>query len=62
VNFQSIIAGFIGGIICSTIYFLVKRAKLLPALLRSEKVRDLSYYGRGSRKKKISIRRLRKHN
>lgn len=45
-NLNSLFAGFVGGLLCSTVFFLVRRALLLPKMLKTEKVKDLSYYGR----------------
>ncbi|HOI91421.1 MAG TPA: hypothetical protein PLK28_13035 [Candidatus Rifleibacterium sp.] len=42
-------AGFVGGLICGTIVFIVSRAMMLHRMLRREKIRDLSYYGRNTR-------------
>ncbi|MFZ5949380.1 MAG: hypothetical protein ACOYXC_01645 [Candidatus Rifleibacteriota bacterium] len=51
-NLNSLIAGFIGGLVCSAVFFLVSRARMLPTLLKDEKVEDLSYYGRQPAKAK----------
>ncbi len=45
-NLNSMIAGFVGGILCSTFLFLISRALLIPKMLKSEKAKDLSFYGR----------------
>jgi cbb3-type cytochrome oxidase subunit 1 len=45
-HINSIIAGFLGGILCSVMLFVIKRVYMLPGMLKADKVRDLSYYGR----------------
>lgn len=45
-NLNSLLAGFVGGIICSTVLFVISRALMLPKMLKAEKVKDLSYFGR----------------
>ena len=45
-NFNTYFAGFIGGLVCSSILFLVSRALKLPKIFKNEKVKDLSYFGR----------------
>ncbi len=48
-NHNVLMAGFVGGLICGTIVFIVSRAMMLHRMLRREKIRDLSYYGRNTR-------------
>lgn len=51
-NFNSLIAGFVGGLICTTVLFLVSRALMIPKLFKTEKVKDLSFYGRSPGKER----------
>ncbi len=50
-NFNSMIAGFLGGMICSTVIFLLGKTVLVKNYLHSEKIKDLSLYGRQAHKK-----------
>lgn len=52
-NINSVLAGFIGGLICSSIFFLLRRAMTIPQMLKEEKLKDLSYYGRNSARQQL---------
>jgi hypothetical protein len=48
-NFNSICAGFIGGIICGAIFIIGGARFFFPKfskILQKEKLKDLSFYGR----------------
>jgi len=51
-NFNSLVAGFLGGLVCSTVLFVCSRAWLLHKLIKREKLQDLSYFGRNAPLKK----------
>lgn len=53
-NLNSILAGFFGGLICGSIVFICSRSILLHKLIKRERLRDLSYFGRNTRDKAIS--------
>jgi len=50
-NLNSLFAAFLGGLICGTIVFVVSKTILLKNLMKPEKIRDMSYFGRNPRDK-----------
>jgi hypothetical protein len=50
-NHNVLVAGFLGGLICGTLVFIISRAMILHKLLRRDKIRDLSFYGRNTKEK-----------
>ena len=50
-NLNSLVAGFLGGLVCGTIVFICSRAFMLHRLLKRERLRDLSFFGRNTREK-----------
>jgi hypothetical protein len=55
-NINSLLAGFVGGLLCSTVLFFISRALLIPGMLKAERVKDLSYFGRYPAKAKKKAR------
>lgn len=53
-NHNVLVAGFLGGLVCGTIVFIFSRAVMLHKLLRREKIRDLSLYGRNAKEKTVA--------
>lgn len=51
-NVNSLFAAFLGGLICGTIVFIVSKTIMLKKMMRPEKAKDLSYFGRNPADKK----------
>jgi len=45
-NINSLFAAFLGGLICGTIVFVFSKTVMLKNLMKPEKAKDLSYFGR----------------
>ena len=51
-NINSLFAGFISGLFCTLVLFAMKKIRQKDKMLRFERIRDLSYYGRKSADRK----------